>query len=65
LLQLGLTDGTETTPWNASHISLINPVTGYPGYPGAKDPGVQPTFTGYPHSIASKLLIWPVKPFGI
>ena len=46
MLQLGLNDGTETGPWNATRISLINPVTGYPGYQGARDPGVQPSLTG-------------------
>jgi len=46
LLQLGLNDGTETGPWNTTRISLINPVTGYPGYQGARDPGVQPSLTG-------------------
>jgi len=44
-VQLGITVGTETTPWNGTHISLINPVTGYPGYQGSRDPGFQPTGT--------------------
>ena len=45
-VQFGISAGTETVPWNATHISLINPLTGYPGYQGARDPGAQPTFTG-------------------
>ena len=45
MVQLGITVGTETTPWNNTHISLINPVTGYPGYQGPRDPGFQPTGT--------------------
>jgi hypothetical protein len=44
-VQLGITVGTETTPWNGTHVSLINPVTGYPGYQGSRDPGFQPTGT--------------------
>jgi hypothetical protein len=43
--QLGIVVGTETTPWNATHISQINPFTGYPGYQGPRDPGMQPTLT--------------------
>lgn len=46
LLQLGLSDGTDTTPWNAKYISLVNPVTGLQGYQGKRDPGVQPSLTG-------------------
>jgi len=45
-LQFGLSAGTETVPWNNTHISLINPVTGFPGYSGSRDPGVGPTYTG-------------------
>jgi Putative beta-barrel porin-2, OmpL-like. bbp2 len=45
-LQFGFAAGTETEPWNATHISLINPVAGFPGYQGARDPGAQPTYTG-------------------
>jgi hypothetical protein len=44
-LQLGISVGTETLPWNFTHISLINPATGYPGYQGARDPGAQPSLT--------------------
>ena len=43
-VQFGIAVGTETTPWNGTHISLINPVTGYPGYQGPRDFGFQPTF---------------------
>ncbi|MEJ0092517.1 MAG: outer membrane beta-barrel protein [Methylocella sp.] len=46
LLQFGLSAGTETVPWNAKQVSLINPTTGFPGYHGQRDPGTQPTFTG-------------------
>ena len=46
LLQLGVNWGTETGPWNTTHISLINPATGYPGYQGERDPGAQPSITG-------------------
>jgi hypothetical protein len=45
-LQLGISTGTETTLWNAVHVSLINPVTGFPGYQGPRDPGAQPAVTG-------------------
>jgi len=44
-VQLGITVGTETTPWNGTHVSYINPATGYPGYQGARDPGFQPSGT--------------------
>ena len=44
--QLGVVSGTESVPWNAKHISLINPVTGGPGYSGKRDPGIQPSVTG-------------------
>ncbi len=45
-LQFGFSAGTETVPSNATHISQINPVTGFPGYQGPRDPGLQPTYTG-------------------
>jgi hypothetical protein len=45
MVQLGLSSGTETVPWNSKQISLINPVTGNPGYSGARDPGTQPSGT--------------------
>ena len=45
LLQLGLSAGTETVPWNAKQISLVNPATGGPGYSGQRDPGTQPSVT--------------------
>ena len=44
-VQVALTSGTETVPWNAKHISLINPDTGGPGYSGQRDPGTQPSGT--------------------
>ena len=43
--QLGITVGTETTPFNGAHVQLINPTTGFPGYSGNRDPGFQPTGT--------------------
>ncbi len=46
MLQLGITTGSDTMPWNARHISLVNPVTGGPGYSGKLDPGAQPSLTG-------------------
>jgi hypothetical protein len=46
MVQLGLSAGTETVPWNAKHVSLTNPVTGMPGYSGQRDPGTQPSITG-------------------
>ncbi len=45
LLQFEISSGTETVPWNAKHISLINPVTGAQGYAGPRDPGTQPSFS--------------------
>jgi Putative beta-barrel porin-2, OmpL-like. bbp2 len=45
-LQLGVSMSTETTVWNQTHISLINPTTGFPGYQGPRDPGAQPSVTG-------------------
>ncbi len=39
MVQLGLSSGTETVPWNAKTISLPN------GYVGQRDPGTQPSFT--------------------
>ncbi|WP_152428350.1 outer membrane beta-barrel protein [Methyloferula stellata] len=45
MLQLGVTAGSDTMPWNAKQISLVNPVTGGPGYSGKRDPGVQPSLT--------------------
>ncbi|HXW73077.1 MAG TPA: outer membrane beta-barrel protein [Methylocella sp.] len=44
--QFGFAVGTETMPWNFTHVSFINPATGYPGYQGQRDPGAQATFTG-------------------
>jgi putative OmpL-like beta-barrel porin-2 len=46
MLQLGLTMGTDTAVWNARTVSLINPLTGLPGYTGLKDPGARPSVTG-------------------
>ena len=46
LLQFGLSGGTETVPWNAKHVSLVNPVDGTQGYSGKRDPGAQPSVTG-------------------
>jgi hypothetical protein len=37
MVQAGLSAGTETFPWNATHINLPN------GYSGPRDPGTQPT----------------------
>jgi hypothetical protein len=45
-VQLGVSIGTETTPFNTTHIALINPITGFPGYQGARDPGAMPAVTG-------------------
>lgn len=45
LLQLGLSDGTDTALWNAKYVSLINPATGLQGYRGQRDPGMQPSLT--------------------
>jgi hypothetical protein len=39
MVQLGLSAGTETVPWNTKIISLPN------GYIGQRDPGAQPGFT--------------------
>lgn len=39
MAQFGISAGTETFPWQATHINL-------PGYSGQRDPGTQPTFTG-------------------
>ena len=44
-LQFGLSGGTETVPWNAKHIDLVNPATGGQGYTGKRDPGAQPSAT--------------------
>ncbi len=40
MIQLGLSGGTETVPWNAKIVSLPN------GYVGKRDPGTQPSITG-------------------
>ena len=45
-VQIGLSAGTETVPWNSKHINLIDPTTGGPGYSGQRDPGTQPSVTG-------------------
>ncbi len=39
MVQVGLSAGTETVPWNARIISLPN------GYVGQRDPGTQPSLT--------------------
>ena len=44
-VQLSVSGGTETVPWNAKHIDLINPNTGGQGYSGKRDPGAQPSAT--------------------
>ena len=44
-LQFALSSGTETVPWNAKQINLVNPTTGFQGYQGARDPGTQPSAT--------------------
>lgn len=47
-LQVGLTYGSDTAPWNA-HNKLTNLMPGNPLYPGttfSKDPGAMPSITG-------------------
>jgi hypothetical protein len=45
LVQLGVTSGTETVPWNSKYTFLQDPSTGLPGYQGKRDPGAQPSLT--------------------
>ncbi len=47
ILQLGLSDGTESALWHLNHrVTNFDPSPLYPASTFPKDPGAQPTFTG-------------------